>query len=153
LSGSVATDDFFYDDISTGNRIKLPNGVRFLWSSNPSSVIPFPDSEKNPQTFTPPLVDVTYNLQVSDSFGCVSESSFFYESIHVKAEFTADPVKGGAPLEVLFTDKSIRGNYKYTWNFGEKTPDGKKVPDWVVNKDSLFIFAEPVSHKYYIPGE
>ena len=153
LSGNVATDDFFYDDISTGNRIKLPNAVRFLWSSNPASVIPFPDFEKNPQTFTPPLVDVTYNLMVSDSFGCVSESSFFYESIHVKAEFTAEPVKGGAPLEVMFTDKSIRGNYKYTWNFGEKTPDGKKVPDWVVNKDSLFIFAEPVLHKYYIPGE
>jgi len=153
LSGGIAADDFFYDDIATGSRIKLPNGVRFLWSSDPESVIPFPDFEKNPQTFTPPLEDVTYNLQVSDSFGCVTESSFFYESIHVKAEFTADPVKGDAPLEVLFTDKSVRGNYKYTWDFGEKTPDGKKVPDWVVNKDSLWIFAEPVSHKYFIPGE
>ncbi len=151
--GRIGPDPYFYEDIFTGTQVRLPNGVAFLWSSDPQSVIPFPDLDSIPRTFNPPLEDVTYNLMVSDSFGCVSESSFFYESIHVKAEFTADPVKGDAPLEVLFTDKSVRGDYKYTWNFGEKTTDGKKVPDWVVNKDSLWIFAEPITHTYFIPGE
>lgn len=153
LKGQAVADTFYYEDPSTGVPVKLGNAVKFLWSSTPQSVIPYPDFELNPQTFTPPLEDVTYNIQVSDSFGCTNESSFFYESIHVNAEFTAEPTKGDAPLEVVFTDKSIRGNYKYTWDFGEKTPDGKKVKNWVVTKDSLFLFAEPFTHKFFIPGE
>ena len=92
--------------------------MRFLWSSNPASTIPFPEFRLNPQTFDPPLVDVTYKLQVSDSFGCVSESSFFYESIHVKADFTADPDKGEAPLEVALPINRYRGS-KYKWEFGD----------------------------------
>jgi hypothetical protein len=139
LKGKAAIDTFYYSDITTGSKIKLPNGVRFLWSSDPASSIPYPDLEINPQTFNPPLVDVTYKLQVSDSFGCISESSFLYESIHVKADFTAEPVKGGAPLEVAFTDKSIRG-FSYKWEFGD-------------GKDSISLLNNPPPHTYYKPGE
>lgn len=153
LKGRAVADTFYYRDPSNGVPLKLPNAVRFMWSSNPTSIIPYPDFEINPQTFTPPLEDVTYKLQVSDSFGCISESSFLYESIHVKAEFSAEPLKGEAPLEVSFNDKSIRGTYKYRWSFGDKTPDGKPAPDWVVNKDSLGIFTAPFTHTYYRPGE
>jgi gliding motility-associated-like protein len=153
LKGRAVADTFYYYDPTAGSQIKLPNKVRFMWSSDPASVIPYPDFEINPQTFSPPLTDVTYKLQVSDSFGCVSQSSFFYESIHVKAEFSADPVKGEAPLEVTFTDKSVRGTYRYRWNFDEVTKEGKKMPDWVVNKDSLWIFSTPFTHTYTIPGE
>jgi PKD repeat protein len=153
LKGRAVADTFYYRDTSNGVPLKLPNAVRFMWSSNPTSVIPYPDFEINPQTFTPPLEDVTYKLQVSDSFGCISESSFLYESIHVKAEFSAEPVNGEAPLEVSFTDKSIRGTYKYIWSFGDKTLDGKPAPDWVVTKDSLGIFTAPFTHTYYRPGE
>jgi gliding motility-associated-like protein len=153
LNGKAVADTFYYSDPMSGVPVKLPNGVKFMWSSNPQSSIPYPDFLLNPQTFDPPLVDVVYRIQVTDSFGCVNESSFNYQSIHVKAEFTADPVKGDAPLDVAFTDKSIRGTYKYRWNFGEKDKNGKKMPDWVVNKDSLWIFSSPLYHKYYRPGE
>ena len=139
LSGKAAIDTFYYKNPSTGNPVKLPNGVRFLWSSNPVSSIPYPDLEINPQTFDPPLVDVRYKLQVSDSFGCVSESAFDYVSIHVKADFTVDPQKGEAPLKVTFTDKSIRGS-QYTWEFGD-------------GKDSISHLASPAPHIYYKPGE
>ena len=139
LRGKAAIDTFYYYDPSDGNPLKLPNGVKFLWSSDPSSSIPYPDFEINPQTFNPPLVDVTYKLQVSDSFGCISESSFFYESIHVKADFSVAPDNGEAPLEVIFTDKSIRG-LTYRWEFGD-------------NKDSISYLAEPEPHIYYKPGE
>jgi gliding motility-associated-like protein len=139
LKGKAAVDTFYYKDPANGISLKLQNGVKFLWSSDPVSSIPFPDFEINPQTFNPPLVDVTYNLQVSDSFGCISESSFFYKSIHVKAEFTADPSKGEAPLEVTFTDKSVRG-FKYKWEFGD-------------NKDSTSVLSNPRPHIYYKPGE
>ena len=138
LKGKAAVDTFFYKNISNGLPVKLPNRVRFLWSSDPASSIPFPDLYINPQTFNPPLVNVTYTLQVSDSFGCISESSFFYESIHVKADFSVNPNKGEAPLEVTFTDKSIRGN-KYIWEFGD-------------GKDSISYLNNPEPHIYFKPG-
>lgn len=139
LHGEVAVDTFYYRDPGNGINVKLPDDVSFLWSSDPDSFIPQPDFLLDPQTFDPPLEDVTYNLQVSDSFGCVGESSFFYQSIHVKADFTVDPLKGEAPLQVIVTNKSIRAS-KYKWEFGE-------------NKDSISDLADPLPHTYYIPGQ
>jgi gliding motility-associated-like protein len=139
LNGEAAIDTFYYRNPSNGVPVRLLNGYTFLWSSDPESTIPGPDYWLNPQTFDPPLVDVTYNLQVTDSFGCSTGSSFFYQSIHVKADFTADPLKGEAPLEVTLTDNSVRAS-KYKWEFGE-------------NKDSISLLPEPPPHTYYIPGE
>jgi len=137
LKGDTAIDAFFYKNPSNGDSLKLPNAVRFLWSSDPASTIPYPDLYLNPQTFDPPLVDVTYNLHVSDSFGCISESSFSYQTIRVKADFTADPYTGEAPLHVTFKDKSIRA-LKYLWEFGDTSTSKLNNP-------------EP--HIYYKPGE
>ena len=139
LSGKAAVDTFFYRNPANGAAIMLPNRVKFLWSSSPQSAIPYPDLEINPQTFSPPLENVTYMLQVSDSFGCVSRSSFYYESIHVKADFSVSPQKGEAPLDVAFTDKSIRATH-YKWEFGD-------------GKDSISTLKDPGSHIYYRPGE
>ncbi|NMC36751.1 MAG: hypothetical protein GYA41_00320 [Bacteroidales bacterium] len=137
LGGVAAVDTFYYRDVNNGAQIRLPNKIRFLWSSEPASSIPYPDIELNPQTFIPPLENVTYNLHVTDSFSCTSVSSFYYESIHVKADFTVEPSKGGAPLEVTFTDKSVRA-LKYKWIFGD---------------DSISYDPNPQPHKYYIPGD
>ena len=137
LKGTAAVDTFYYNDPANGQQIRLPNLYKFLWSSDPPSSIPYPDIDINPQTFNPPLEDVTYKLQVTDSMGCSSESSFFYESIHVKADFSVDPSSGEAPLEVTFTDNSIRAS-KYRWEFGD---------------DSVSLISNPGPHAYYIPGE
>ena len=139
LNGEAAPDTFYYRNPVNGVQVKLQNGITFLWSSDPSSSIPQPDFLLDPQTFDPPLVDVTYNLMVTDSFGCISESSFYYESIHVKADFSLDPVKGGAPLEVAITDNSVRAS-TYRWEFGD-------------SKDSISGLANPPPHIYYKPGE
>ena len=137
LNGSAAIDTFFYRDPANGTQLRLRNAYSFLWSSTPPSTIPYPNIELDPVTFTPPLEDVVYRLQVTDSFKCVSESSFPYTSIHVKADFTVDPDKGEAPLEVSFTDKSIRAT-KYIWEFGD---------------DSISVLEDPPPHIYYRPGE
>jgi gliding motility-associated-like protein len=139
LNGEAAIDTFYYRNPVSGIPVKLQNGVSFLWSSDPESYIPRPDFLLDPQIFSPPLVDVTYNLQVTDSFGCSSESSFFYTSIHVKADFTVDPTKGEAPLTVTLDNKSIRGS-TFRWEFGE-------------DKDSISDLMDPLPHTYYIPGE
>lgn len=136
LKGVAAADTFFYYQPATGQATRLPATRTFAWSSTPESVIPFPAVELNPVTFTPPLDNVTYKLVVTDNFGCSAESSFFYESIHVKADFTVDPNEGEAPLEVTFTDKSVRAS-SYTWKFGD---------------DSVSYQAGQVSHIYYTPG-
>lgn len=137
LNGTAEKDDFVYSDIVTAQDIHLPNDIAFLWSSDPSSSIPYPNLEIDPITYDPPLEDVEYNLQVTDSFGCSASSSFDYESIHVKAEFEADPVEGEAPLEVFLTDLSVRAQ-DYTWRFGD---------------DTISNNPDPVSHTYYKPGQ
>lgn len=127
---------FTYKDPGTGAPVIISNEITFLWSSDPVSVIPYPTLQLNPVTYTPPLVDVTYKLRVN-SLSCSSEASFFYKSIHVKADFSVDPVEGEAPLEVNFTDKSIRGLI-YNWDFGD---------------DSISTLNNPLPHTYYKPGE
>ena len=67
----------------------------------------------------------------------MSESSFSYQSIAVKADFTADPNTAKRPLVVTFTDNSIRAS-KYKWEFGDTTTSTASNPD---------------PHTYYIPGE
>jgi gliding motility-associated-like protein len=140
LNGDTAATvrRFLYNDINTGSVLSIKNEITFMWSSDPASSIPYPDLHIDPVTYSPPLEDVTYKLTVN-SLGCVNESSFRYESIHVKADFTVEPVTGEAPLEVRFTDKSIRGD-KYTWKFGD-------------NRDSISYLPDPLPHIYYKPGE
>ena len=137
-SHSFSINSFFYKDLVTGVPVELRNEMTFMWSSDPSSVIPYPDAELNPVTYSPPLEDVTYKLKVN-SLGCSNESSFFYQSIHVKADFSVSPDKGEAPLEVTFTDKSIRGS-KYRWEFGD-------------SKDSISELSNPEPHIYFKPGK
>ena len=133
---SATVKTFRYYDVVTGIQLNLRNELKFIWSSDPSSTIPYPSIEIDPITFTPPLEDVTYSLKVN-SLACSSEASFFYESIHVNADFTIDPVEGEAPLEVALTNTSIRG-YIYLWDFGDSTFSDLENPD---------------PHIYYKPGE
>jgi len=144
LRGRALTDQYFYEDPVSGNPILLPNDVEFLYGSEPTSLIGNPTSHTyNVLDYglkvlnSPPLDDLDYTFHVTDSFGCLSESSFFYESIHVKAEFEIDPVQGESPLEVFITDLSIRAQ-NYTWKFGD---------------DTISNEVEPISHTYYIPGK
>ncbi len=133
-SSTVKT--FPYYDTITGNQLNIRNELTFIWSSDPTSSIPHPSTEIDPITFTPPLEDVTYKLKVN-SLACNSDSSFLYESIHVNADFTVEPVEGEAPLEVSMINESVRG-YIFTWDFGDSTFSELENPD---------------PHVYYKPGE
>jgi PKD repeat protein len=143
LRGVTQSDTYYYFDKNSGDPILLPNDFSLAYSSDPVSLIP--NSTLHTYTFdtfaltiipTPPLVDVWYNLAVTDNYGCTAEASFFYESFHVDAAFEAEPVTGEAPLEVFFTDKSVRGS-TYLWNFGD---------------DTVSNIAGSHSYTYYRPG-
>ena len=118
---------FYYRDPTNGAVISLNNELTFLWSSTPSSLIPFPTVNIDPVIGKPPLEDVTYKLEVS-TLGCKNQASFFYESIHVKADADVVPVSGEAPLEVIFTNKSVRGTI-FEWDFGDKTKSSLENPE------------------------
>ncbi len=141
LNGDTASDPFYYYDPVTGTSRRLRNSLAFEWSSTPASSIPYPTFILDPITYNPPLVDVSYMLQVTDSFGCVGSSSFDYPSIHVRASFVADPTPatGEAPFEVAFTNNSASLRpASYLWTFG----DG-----------SVSDLADPGPHTYYIPDK
>ncbi len=143
LRGRALTDDYYYEDIVSGDPILLPNDIEFVYSSDPVSLIGNPTFHTyNVLDYglkvlnSPPLEDLDYTFEVTDSFTCSTVSSFFYESIHVKAEFEIDPTAGESPLEIFITDKSVRA-LNYTWRFGD---------------DTISNEIDPHSHTYYIPG-
>ncbi len=123
----LTVSTFPYFDQGTGSPLNLSNELSFMWSSDPASPIPHPGTNIDPVIFTPPLENLTYTLTVN-SLACSSESSFFYESIHVNADFTFDPSEGEAPLEVTFTNTSIRG-HEYEWFFGDSLFSKLENPD------------------------
>ncbi len=137
LKGDTASIPFTYYNPVKDSAITLRNGLSFLWTSDPSSAIPWPDLEPNPIIYKPPYEDTRYYLTVTDSFGCKASSSVFYETIHVKADFEVNPESGEAPLEVSFTNKSING-VEFEWKFGD---------------DSVFHGETPDPHTYYIPDD
>ena len=137
LKGDTASIPFTYYNTTKDSAIILRNGLTFLWTSDPQSVIPWPDLEPDPIIYKPPYEDTRYYLTVTDSFGCNANSSVFYETIHVKADFEVNPENGEAPLEVSFTNKSING-VEFEWKLGD---------------DSIFYGETPDPHTYYIPDD
>ncbi|HPI69644.1 MAG TPA: gliding motility-associated C-terminal domain-containing protein [Bacteroidales bacterium] len=136
-NAEATVDEFYYRDPSNGAVVSFSNEITFLWSSTPPSVIPYPSIDIDPVTYSPPLEDVTYKLEVF-SLGCKSEASFFYESIHVKADALVEPVTGEAPLEVMFINKSVRGS-KFEWDFGDNTTSSLENPEpHIYNKPGLY---------------
>jgi len=136
LKGDIGTTPFLYYDTTDNSSVLLENGVSFHWWSEPESSIPYPDLELEPKIFKPPYEDTRYYFTVTDSFGCVNESSLDYETIHVKADFEPDPSEGEAPLEVSFTNKSLNAD-EYEWRFGD---------------DTISILETPAPHTYYVPN-
>ena len=135
-TAGATVNSFSYFDPYDGSALGLKNELDFLWSSVPESSIPYPSLELDPKIFTPPLTDVVYTLRVN-TLGCSSSDTVDYKSIHVKADFTVDPVKGEAPLEVAIGDKSVRASV-YEWDFGD---------------DTISVLDDPLTHIYYKPGE
>lgn len=137
LHGEALTAPYVYYDPADQQPLTLTNGISFQWSSVPDSDIPFPTLEINPITYSPPYEDTWYKLEITDSFSCTNYDEFFYETIHVKADFEPDPNQGEAPLEVSFVNKSVNA-VSFEWNFGD---------------DTTSILETPEPHTYYIPGD
>ena len=140
INGEVIPDTFYYYDLNSHEAILLPNGYRFMWTSdNPDLIIPNADKILDSNiTYRPPYIDTRYFLTAVDSFGMEVKDEVLYETIHVKSDFSLQafdkersklftditvPYEDGSPLNIKFINKSING-YQFEWIFSDSARSG-----------------------------
>jgi gliding motility-associated-like protein len=160
LDGYVTADTHIYYDLTTGEKLILPNGMRFIWSSdNPDVNIPAPSYWLNPRLGTDlPSKDTWFILTAVDSFGLSRDDSAYYETVHTKAGFTLlfedeenpgewienSERKGEAPLKVKFINISENGS-EFHWIFTDSAQVG------MINEEITNDIEDTVDYTYYIP--
>lgn len=153
-----------YVDLPTGQAKELNKDIQVKWLEGDVVVSRIIISE----IFDPPTKDTDYTLEVTDKFGCVTNSMVTYISIVTKASFTyvkEDQTKSHlkkteAPLAVTFTNTSENGDAgKFEWFIfrdideikQESEANPGKVIDSILVKilsDSpIYIFERPGSYK------
>jgi len=160
LNGTLRPDTLRYWDLSTGEKLTVPNAMTFIWTSdNPDVDIPSPSYWLNPRLGSDlPSKNTWFILTAVDSFGVKRDDSVFYETIHTKANFSLlfeDVNNPGqwiersdtneAPLKVKFVNLSENGN-EFRWVFTDTAQAG------VVNEVITHELEDSVEHTYYIPG-
>jgi gliding motility-associated-like protein len=114
LQGTVGMANLVYYDLASRQPVEITKKVDIEWKKGDdilSKLLSF-------KVYDPPTKDTDYTLRVSDKFGCENSIKLTYKSIVTKASFTADPMKGEAPLEVKFTNNSENGDPgSYEWFF------------------------------------
>jgi len=114
LAGSYKTASLVYYDLSNNTPIELSKIINAEWyvgSVKLSSQMSFIVSD-------PPTSNTDYTLKVYDQYSCESNSDVTYESMVTKADFTATPMSGEAPLTVTFNNSSENGTSGYyEWYF------------------------------------
>lgn len=64
-----------------------------------------------------------------------------------KADFTSDKTRGGAPMTVLFTDKSINSPTSWKWDFGDGSTSTDQNPSHTYTTLGLFPVSLTASNK------
>ncbi len=114
LLGSYKTANLAYYDLSTSAPVSIAKNITTEWFEGSVKL----SDQINFSVFNPPTSNTDYTLQVSDQYGCQSGSTVTYESLVTKAEFTASPMAGEAPLTVTFNNTSENGTSGYfEWYF------------------------------------
>ncbi|WP_372776416.1 gliding motility-associated C-terminal domain-containing protein [Mangrovibacterium sp.] len=112
LEGAFTESNLTYIDLATGSSLQVYKNVRVKWERGADQL----SSVISPRIYTPPSENATYKLVVYDDFDCSAEAEVYYESIVPTAAFSASPVEGDAPLEVVFTNQSLNAD-EYEWFF------------------------------------
>ena len=113
-----------YYDLNSNSPVPLDSGYEVEWREGESIV----SRNLNPTIYNPPTIDSEYVLVVSDRFGCETELTVMYYSIVTKAAFSAEPMTGEAPLEVVFTNQSENGDSDgYEWYFFKDLDEIKQI--------------------------
>jgi gliding motility-associated-like protein len=141
------------DTLSPSAIIAVPNSIN---CNNPSVTLDGSGSTGNGLTYAWSNSGVTatttvssagtYTLQVSGVNGCTSSTSVVIISEPDPiAGFTAAPISGNAPLNVVFTDNSIGNNLIYNWDFGDGTTSNSQNPSntfYVFGATTVYLIVE-----------
>ena len=123
LSGAFTSAELKYYDLANNSELDVFKDVKVQWKTGEVNIA----AVLSPQIYNPPAKNTEYSLVVYDKFGCETSTNVSYESIVTKADFTAEPVSGEAPLIVTFTNKSENGDLgQYEWFFFRDLDDIKK---------------------------
>jgi gliding motility-associated-like protein len=123
LEGNFTAAPMVYYDPASNAELEVYKDVKAEWQSGQAIVSGVLVTEIS----NPPTRDTEYTLRIYDRFGCETTVSVLYESIVVRARFTADPMSGEAPLTVTFTNRSENANpNQYEWFFYRNLDDIKR---------------------------
>jgi gliding motility-associated-like protein len=163
LDGLITADTHIYYDLTTGEKLILPNGMRFIWSSDNQDI----DLTGYTKYLSPrlsnnlPSKDTWFILTAVDSFGLSRDDSAYYETVHTKAGFTllfedeANPGewienserKGEAPLKVMLVNVSENG-IKFQWIDSAK--NGIITEEMTYDIGDTIIFTNYIPQSYYL---
>ncbi|PWR76236.1 PKD domain-containing protein [Methanospirillum stamsii] len=101
------------------------------------------DTISNPvhQYMLPGTYSVTLTVSNTDGSASIIKEQYITASGSggiLKADFTATPVTGQAPLKVQFTDKSSGSPTLFAWSFGDGTGDSAQNPVHTYDKDGKY---------------
>lgn len=92
------------------------------WQTSPNSASTFQN-----------LASGNYNVFVTDTIGCIGDSSVFIsEQLTVNAAFTSTPTAGAIPLQVNLSNQS--SNYTNLEWFVDGTPQGNTLNNYTINQ-------------------
>lgn len=117
--GTVTLEDPNAPSVNAGVDQEICEGESVtLTADNPDGAnITWDNGVEDGEPFTPASGTITYTV-TAELNGCTSTDQVTINVVSQPiAEFSADPISGGAPLEVDFFDNSINGT-DITWNFG-----------------------------------
>ncbi len=146
LNGAFTSSDMKYNDLATNAEISVAKDMRVQWKNGDEIISVL----LNPQVFDPPTSNTDYTFRVYDRFGCEIKPTVSYESIVTKASFTADPMDGEAPLEVVFTNTSENGDpNSFEWFLYRDLNEIKKeAENGATEIDSIMLVAYDESPTY-----
>ncbi|MFV0554348.1 MAG: gliding motility-associated C-terminal domain-containing protein [Mangrovibacterium sp.] len=121
LLSSFTSSELKYSNPSDGSSLSLNPIVSANWEAYGSTF----SRALNPIVSNPPAENTIYSLTISDNYGCKASDDVLYESIVPEANFSANPMKGEAPLNVTFTNNSKNAD-KYEWSFYRSLKDLEK---------------------------
>jgi gliding motility-associated-like protein len=169
LTGTAVADTMPYYDLSTGEKLFLPNGMSFEWTSDDPEYEIFGGRlylsltiYNQPPYSRPPTKDTRFYLTAVDSFGLARMDNVLYESVHVRAEFnmfyeerSGDDGEGTwtesekpeeeSPLEIRFHNLSENG-VEFVWSLVDSAKTGE---DAIVTTTDV---NDSVVYTYYVPG-
>jgi len=116
--------------LALGSTLPLPPPVPVLES---------PEQESDPVAVLDSLASITVVFRRGGALYYVTDADV------PQAKFTADPVKGEAPLRVQFIDLSTGSILRWQWEFGDGGTSGDPNPEHLYEKSGNFVVSLRVS--------